>query len=496
MQTSEQSVVPYERAELSATVAPPTAAFAPNGEATEFASPNEAQVAPAEPMTQRRVLGLAVPIIGENLLQTLVGTVDTLMVARLGSAAVAGVGTSIEIVFFLLAALAAVGIGATVLVSHAIGAGDPARANRLARQAVVWGVLLSIPVSLIGYLSAEAVISVFGTEPDVAEAATTYLRITAATSVVLLLTFVCGAVFRGAGDSRTPLVASVLANVVNVFVAYALIFGELGLPELGIAGSAWGAAAGRAAGAALLLALLVRGRRVVSIRGRAGWMPKLDTGRRLFRLGVPAAVEEMLMAGGFTTMMAVVAALGTASLAAQQIGFTALAIAFMPGFAFGMAATALVGQSIGAGAPNAAREATRIATWWSVGWMIVGGLIYFVLAHQVMAAFTDDAEVVDAGVRALRALSIGLPLWAIWFVNAGALRGSGDTRTPMVTSALAVWLAVGMAWAWVRWFDGGLGAVWLTFFFTAPLAAAWNWLALRRRLAPAAAERSIAPPPG
>ncbi len=437
---------------------------------------------PDEPMTQRRVLGLAVPIIGENLLQTLVGTVDTLMVARLGSAAVAGVGTSIEVVFFLLAALSAVGVGATVLVAQAIGAGDRERANRLARQSVIWGVLLAIPVSLLGYLSAGRVIAVFGTEPDVAAAATTYLQVTAATGVALLLTFVCGAVLRGAGDSRTPLLASIVTNAVNVVVAYALIFGRFGLPELGIAGSAWGAAVGRAAGAALLLAMLVGGRRAISIRGRVGWTPRLSTGRQLLRLGIPAALEEMLLAGGFMTMMAVVAVLGTASLAAQQIGFTALAIAFMPGFAFGMAATALVGQSVGARRLADARIATRIALRWSVGWMIVGGLIYFVFARQAMHVFTDEAAVVDAGVWALRALSVGLPLWAIWFVNGGALRGAGDTRTPMVMSSVSVWLAVAMAWAWVRWFDGGLGSVWLTFLFTAPLAAVGNWLALRRRL--------------
>ena len=435
-------------------------------------------------MTQRRVLGLALPIMGENLLQTTVGAVDTLMVARLGSAAVAGVGTSIEIVFFIIAALIAVNIGATVLVSQAIGAGEREEANRLARQSIVWGVFAALPVSLLGYLFAGRIIALFDTEPDVAAAGTTYLEITAATSVVLLLSFLCGAILRGAGDSRTALYASVLANAVNVVVAYLLIFGRFGLPELGVAGSAWAAAAGRASSAALLLVLLVNGRRAISIRGRVGWRPKPAIGRRLLRLGVPTAMEEMLLALGFTTMMAVVAALGTASLAAQQIGFTALAIAFMPGFAFGLAATALVGQSIGARDLTAARTAARIAMRWSIAWMAVGGLIYFLLAPQVMGIFTDDPEVVAAGERALRALSIGLPFWAIWVVNGGALRGSGDTRTPMLMSATAVWLAVGLAWAWVRWFDGGLGGVWLTFFFTAPLAGFGNWFALRRRLAP------------
>src|SRR3954451_18950666 len=188
------------------------------------------ETAPAGPMTRGRVLALALPIIGENLLQTMVGAVDTLMVSRLGKEAVAGVGTSIELVFFMILVLSAVSIGATILVSQAFGAGDIKRTHELARQAIVWGVLLAIPVSLLGFTFASNLISLFGTEPEVAANATKYLEVTAATSVVLLLDFVCGSVFRGVGDSRTPLKAAIVANIINIIAAYLLIFGHLGFP--------------------------------------------------------------------------------------------------------------------------------------------------------------------------------------------------------------------------------------------------------------------------
>src|SRR5687768_17155737 len=158
-----------------------------------YEKPSQPDEPRRQPMTQRRVLSLATPIIGENLLQTLVGAVDTFMVARLGAAAVAGVGTGFEIVFFIISILSAIDVGATVLVSQAIGAGDQRRANQLARQAIIWGLVLAIPVSIGIYLAAPAIIGLFGTEPDVAEAAITYLEIVAATSVALFLSFVCGA---------------------------------------------------------------------------------------------------------------------------------------------------------------------------------------------------------------------------------------------------------------------------------------------------------------
>jgi putative MATE family efflux protein len=444
----------------------------------------EAAREPWQPMSQRRVLGMALPIIGENLLQTFVGAADTFMVADLGKEALAGVGTAIELVFFIIAILSAVSIGATVLVSQAFGARDVPGTNRLARQAIIWGVLLSVPVSILGFIFAGDLIAVFGTEPDVAHNATIYIRIIAATSVVLLLDFVCGSIFRGVGDSRTPLFAAVVANIVNVVVAFLLIFGHLGFPELGVAGSAWGAAAGRGTAAAILLFLLARGHRTVSIKGRVGWRPRTDVGKSLFRLGIPAAVEQMLMSCGFMTMMAVVAILGTVDLAAQQIGFTALSIAFMPGFGFAIAATALVGQSIGAKSIGDAKMATRIAMIWGTAWMTIGALIYFVLARPVMDLFTNDPEVISTGVKALRALSVSLPFWAAWSVFGGALRGSGDTRSPMYASVSAVWVAVALAYLGVELFDAGLGWVWLTFAITSPLAALWNWWRLAKRLSP------------
>ena len=122
------------------------------------------------------MLSLATPIIGENLLQTLVGAVDTFMVARLGAAAVAGVGIGFEFVFFIISILSAINVGATVLISQAIGAGDRRRANQVARQAIGWGLILAVPVSVGLFLMVPSIVGLFGTEPDVAEAATTYIE--------------------------------------------------------------------------------------------------------------------------------------------------------------------------------------------------------------------------------------------------------------------------------------------------------------------------------
>jgi putative MATE family efflux protein len=424
-----------------------------------------------EPMTQRRVLRLATPIIGENLLHTMVGAVDTFMVARLGAAAVAGVGTAFELVFFIISILSAIDIGATVLVSQSIGAGETHRASAYARQAIVWGLVLAIPVSIVLFFAAPRIIGLFGTEADVAAAATTYLEIIAATSVALFLSFVCGAVLRGAGDSRTPLAAAIIANIVNVVVAYTLIFGNFGFPALGVAGSAWGAAVGRGIGAAYMLTVMALGRKAISLQGTWGWRPKVATARQIFSLGIPAAVEQMLSSGAFMTLLAVIALIGTPALAAQQIAFTALSMAFLPGIAFSITATALVGQSIGARLPGEARRAWAICLIWGIAWLSTGGVLVFLFADRLMRLYSNDGEVVAAGVSALHALALSLPFWAVWFVSAGALRGSGDTRTPLILGASSIWMAVLLAWVGVKWFGLGLGWVWIGFALTTSPAA-------------------------
>lgn len=468
---------------MEATIDEEIEATAVEAEAEELPPyPQPKPEVPPEPMTQRRVLALATPIIGENLLQTAVGAVDTFMVARLGAYAVAGVGTGFEIVFFIISILSAIDIGATVLVSQAIGAGEHRRANHLARQAIVWGIVLAVPVSIGMYFASPHIITLFGTAPDVAAAATLYMQIIAATSLALLLSFVCGAVLRGAGDSRTPLAAAVLANIVNVVVAYLLIFGNLGFPALGVAGSAIGAASGRAIGAAFMLIAMTFGQRAISLRGSWGWQPRTGIARQIFTLGIPASLEQMLSSGAFMTLITVVALIGTPALAAQQIAFTALSSAFLPGFAFSIAATALVGQSIGARIPADARAAWSISLRWAMAWLGIGGLIIFLVPHQIMSVFSSDAAVVDAGVSALRSLSLSLPFWAVWFVSSGSLRGSGDTRTPLVIGASTMWLAVLLAWIGVRWFGGGLGWVWLAFVITTTPAAVSMWWIFRRRV--------------
>ncbi len=452
-------------------------------EVPEFEEPGQPIPAIDPRALRRRVLGLAWPVIGENFLETLLGIIDTLLVAGLGAAAIAGVGSALQVMFFLISILSALSVGSAVLVAQAVGAGDTARAGRLARQSLLWSVIVSIPLAIGGLLFSAPIIGMFGLEPAVARIGVDYMHVTMGTVVVLVGLFIGGGVLRGAGDSRTPMLVTAFANVVNVALAYGLIYGHFGLPALGAVGSAWATFIARALALALLVGALWRGSNGVSIGGRGRWRPDRRVAGQVLRIGVPAALEQVLVSSAFLALSIVVARLGTNVLAAHRIAINALALAFLPGIGFGIAATALVGQSVGARRLDEGGAAARVATTWAVIWMSSIAALLFVFAPQVLHLFTSDPAVVAAGAGGLRVVALAQPFWAVLFVQSGALRGAGNTSFPLMVTGGGVWLSVVLALALVLTVGGGLVAVWAGFLAVAPAMAALMWWRFQRTVA-------------
>ncbi len=432
---------------------------------------------------RRRVFGLAWPVIGENFLETLLGIVDTFLVAGLGAVAIAGVGAGLQVMFFLISALSALAVGNAVLVAQAVGARDTAQAGRLGRQSLIWSVIFSIPLALVGYLLAHPIVSIFGLEPAVATIGAQYLQVTMGTIVVLVALFIGGGVLRGAGDSRTPMLVTALANLVNIALAYGLIYGHFGLPQLGAVGSAWATFLARSLALVLLVAALWNGRNGVTIRGRGGWLPDVKIALQVLRIGIPAALEQLLVSSAFLAMSVVVAHLGTAVLAAHRVAFNALSLSFLPGIGFGIAATALVGQSVGARKIEEGGAAARVATIWAVTWMSTIAVLLFLFAPQVLHLFTSDQAVVDAGASGLRMVALIQPFWAVLFVQSGALRGSGNTTFPLMVSGVSIWLSVALGYVLIHTLGGGLAAVWSAFLVVAPCTAFLMWRRFQRTVA-------------
>jgi MATE family multidrug resistance protein len=342
----------------------------------------------------RSVNGLAIPIIAENLFQTMLGVVDLAMVGTLGAVAIAGTGSALQIMFLVISALSAITVGTTVLVARFTGAGEPEHGSRAAKQSLVMGVGLAVVVTILGHFYAHTVISWLGVEPEVVVAGGGYLDVVAQMSLFLIVQLVCGGALRGAGDTRTPMVVTGLVNLVNIGVAYVLIFGHFGFPAMGVVGSAWGASVARMIGAIVMVAILASGRRKIDIRGLDGWMPDLSIMKRTLKIGLPSMIEQTMMSLGMLFYSLIVIGMGTDAYAAQRITFNALSVSFLPGLGFGMAATTMTGQSLGAKRPDIARRSTWIAFRMAAVWMCLVGAGLFIFDRQIMQLFTDDPGII------------------------------------------------------------------------------------------------------
>jgi putative MATE family efflux protein len=386
----------------------------------------------------RLVMRMAWPAILENALHTLLGIVDTILVARLGNEAVAGVGAGAQWLFLFFSLVFGLSTGAVVLIARAIGAADSVAANRAMRQALLFGVGAGLLFTLFGVVGADAAMAVLGATDEVARIGASYLRIIAFGGVLTSIALVFGSVLRAAGDTRTPMLATAVANCVNAVVAYLLIFGHLGLPALGADGSAWGMNAARVVALVILVAVLARGRGALKLDLK-GWRPDPAILGRIARFGSPTALEQVILMTSFMAFSMIAIQLGTVAFATQRITFNAITISFLPAFGFAMAATTLTGQALGAGRPDLAERTAWVAVRLAGLWMGAMALVYFFAAEPLLRVFTSDPEVLAVGVPALQVIALATPTWSVGMVLSGALRGAGDTRFPLLVTTITGW---------------------------------------------------------
>ena len=379
---------------------------------------------------------LAWPSILSNLAASTAGLVDVKIVGLLGPSAVAAVGAGMRIYFASQVAMIAITAGTTALVARAIGARDQAEAERVTRASLAIALGFSLVLSALGMALAEPLARSFDLDLETARQSARFIGVLSLFNVGFATFGVLGAALRAAGDARTPLWVGAGANVVNALLDYALVLGHFGAPQLGVVGAAF------ATGTSFALAgvvLAVLWRRRTGARGRdpepAFTRPRV---RALLRIGVPAAVEQLFWQGGLVAFLYVVARYGRDPFAAYNIGVQILSFSFVVGFGFSVAASTLVGQHLGAGDPEGARASGWRAMRWSLCAMVLLGAGILATGDTIARALIDDPEVVRLTRVFLFMLGAAQPLMAIEYALAGALRGAGDTRFPLLTTLIGL----------------------------------------------------------
>ncbi len=396
------------------------------------------------------ILLLAWPILVEQILVSLVQTIDTAMVGSLGKVATASVAISQSPNMMINSVIMAMGVGFTSLIARNVGSRNYEKARSLIRQAIVMVFSLGIPLSILFFSLARAIPVWMGGDPEILDQAEMYNRIVAVCILFRGLSMVLTAIFRGYGDSKTPMMSNSLVNLINVCGNFLLIFPTREITVFGFTftmiGAGWGVAGAAAAtafstcvGSMLLLIMSFTRKSEMQISLKDDFSIKWDELKEVLTISFPAVCERFAMSSASVIVASTVATLGTVAVAAQNLAGSAESLSFMPGFAFGTAATTLFGQCIGAKKPELAKK--YVTNTIKLGSLVMAFMtvILFTQSSLIMSFFTPDQEVIEMGSVLLKILAIIQIPQMIAMVYSGALKGAGDTKSPFIIALISMW---------------------------------------------------------
>lgn len=405
------------------------------------------------------ILALAVPSMIENFLQTIVGFVDTLFVSKIGLNEVAAVGVTNAIMAVYIAVFMAMGVGASSLIARSVGAGHMDEAKAIARQSTWISAILGLAFGIITLFFAEPLLRLMGAEPRVLAEGIIYFRIVAVPSIFISLIMVFGSILRASGDTKTPMKVGIWINLIHIAVDYILIFGLFGWAGWGIAGAAWATTLVRVIGSLALFMQIQKSKLSFSIRKGTSSEFTLP----LLKLSGPAAAERLIMRFGQVMYFGLIVRIGTDVYAAHVLAGNIEIFSYMPGYGLAVAATTLVGQHLGANRKEDAYHYGMLTMWIAVVFMAFVGVLLFVFSPMAASMFTKDTNVIGMVTTALRIDAFAQPFLAIGLVIAGGLQGAGDTKSPMYSTAIGMWLirVVGV-YVLCLHYGMGIAGVWLS----------------------------------
>ena len=382
------------------------------------------------------VWGLAWPPILGNLLWSSVGIISIKAVGSLGAEAVAAVGTGQRIFWVFQALLMAIMAGTTALVARAIGSGDAAEAAQVTRASIGLCLIISFVTVLMLWLGADSIIGLFGLSENSQELSVTYTTILVFFTPVFAISMVLGTAQRAAGDAKTPLYIGFITNVINIILLIGLVEGRFGFPEMGVVGAALAAGLAFTFNSLLVLGLWYGKRLAVSI-GKAGSMTS-ERLKQLVTISYPAGLESFIFQFGMLSFFWIVALYGTNAVAAYNIGVNVLMLSFTVGNGFAIAGATLTGQYLGASDPDKAYNSGFRAAAMTVFSMGSLGIVLALFSRELSTFFINDIDVVNKAVVFVWILGIMQPFMAIEFSIGGAVRGAGDTKSPLIITLIGL----------------------------------------------------------
>lgn len=388
----------------------------------------------------REILKIALPAVGEMILYMLIWVFDTMMVGRYGGQlGVSAVALSSELMYTFINILMGMGlsIALTSIVARSMGNRNVSLAKRYANQGIKIGIGIALTVTSVFFIFAETILSRAGAQEEILDTAVLYMRICCSGMFFYMCANMLNGIFRGCKNTKTPLYGAVIMNIVNLTFDYLLIFGKYGFPEWGIKG-----AAAATAGAQVMYFLFIFSQ-IHKLPFKLCLKEKIR-GREIsdiIKLAVPSGLQEAASSISRLLGIMMVMTLGSVAFSANQIAITIESISFMPGWGFAIACTALVGHSIGEGNYRQAKNYANASAFVSALVMGFFSIIFLFFSKELISMFIkkEEVEVIRLGSMCLMIGAFQQIPMAVDMVLAGALKGSGDTKTPFKAAFFCNW---------------------------------------------------------
>ena len=394
----------------------------------------------------KAVILLAVPMVLELFMESLFVISDVFWVSHLGKNAIASVGLTESVMTLIYAVAIGLSISAGAIVSRRIGEKNRAGAEESAGQVILVGAVTALVLGAIGAYLSPHILAWMGADAETIRAGASFTRIMLGGNITVFLIFLINAIFRGAGDPIYSMRTLFLANGLNIILGPCFIFGVGPFPRLGIAGAAVATNIGRGVGVIYQLWHLSGNHSRINVHLK-NLRPDFPVMRSILRPAWNGIAQFLINTTSWLGLFKILAIFGSEALAGYTIAIRLLISALLPSWGIANAGATLVGQNLGAGRPDRAEAAVRIAARANIKFLGSVGLVFFCFAPFIIGIFTQDEAVHHFGVLSLRIIAVAFPLYAAGMCMEGAFNGAGDTWTPTRLNFCCFWVVqVPLAW--------------------------------------------------
>lgn len=383
----------------------------------------------------KAILVLALPIMGNNLIQTFYNLTDTYFVSKLGTTELAAMQFIFSLIFFMMSIGMGLSIGGLALISQHIGAGHKRDARKTAGQLMTISLLASLLVGGLGALASSDIVRLMGATGDLHHHSTTYLRLMFLGAPTMFITFAFNGIKQGEGDTLTPMILSTLSVILNIILDPIFIF----VFDLGIAGAAYATILSRAIFNVVSLYILFSHKHNTLVLKKKDFKLKTKYLFPILAIGFPAALGQSMTSLGFTVLNIFILAYGETILTAFAIGNRISSIIFMPAMGISGALTTIIGQNIGANNYKRANDAFLKSVGIASSIMLIGAGAMFFFTDSLIGLFSDDPYIIKEGSYYLKMILITIPLFGFFNCLTGLFQGSGHTWSAMILNIGRLW---------------------------------------------------------